>query len=115
MMDTVLGLACLLCVAVAVIAMVCRQRAFAERDEVRREAREWQAAALAGESMVIDQAAENAMAKKDRDDYKRLWYASRQHTPETRDDDEPSSAIATGPRLFGDDRLGRPPRCEHED
>lgn len=47
--ETILGLVCLLCLAVAVIALVCRQRAFAERDEARREATEWQAVAFACE------------------------------------------------------------------
>lgn len=45
MTEIVLGLICLLCVAVAGLALVCRQRAFSERDEARREAVEWKAVA----------------------------------------------------------------------
>lgn len=42
-------------IVIAIGALVCRARAFAERDECRRMAREWKAVAAASEEMRAEQ------------------------------------------------------------
>ena len=113
MMETVLGLACMLCVAVAVIAMVCRQLAFAERDEARMDARRGWATAAAAEQLREEAGAKLAAAEQARDDYKRLWYAG--HQSQRDDGHHGPLMIATGPRLCGDERQERSPRNDDED
>lgn len=94
------------CVAIviAIVALICRARAFAERDEAVRVVWLCRAANTALVESNLEYHTEVRSLTQQRDDYRERWRAGLRRREPCEDGE---TMVATGPRLYGDERRER--------